>query len=133
MKWPKRRQNVKKTIQKVSPKNDWPDSVVTLNENSMDEFIHRYPFVVIDFWAPWCAPCKTMGPQLRRLSKIYQGKIAFGKLDINTYETIAKQYRIQGIPHLIFFQHGKKLLDITGVRSISALEEITEKCYRSKY
>lgn len=127
MKWLKRKQNNKKIIQTTSHKKDWPDSVVTLNEDSIDEFIHRYPVVIIDFWAPWCAPCKTMGPRLRRLSKIYQGKIAFGKLDISSYKTIAKQYHIQGVPYLIFFHHGKKMLDITGVRSISVLKDIIEK------
>ncbi len=127
MKWFKRKQMGKKPLQTASSKNDWPDSVVTLKEKNIDEFIHRYPFVVIDFWAPLCTPCRTMGPRLRRLSKIYQGKVAFGKLDTNTYETIAKQYHIQGIPHLIFFQQGKKLLDVIGVRSIGALKDVIDK------
>ena len=67
----------------------------------------------------WCDPCKKMAPRLRRLSKIYKGKVSFGKLNIQNNENIVKQYNIMGIPYFVFFRYGKKIASMTGVKSIS--------------
>ena len=103
--------------------SEWPDHVATLDEKNFGDFIQKYPLSVVDFWAPWCAPCRTMGPRLRRLSKIYKGKVAFGKLNTQENEDIAKKYKIMGIPHLIFFCNGKKIGISTGVKSVGALKD----------
>ena len=104
-------------------KEEWPDHVVTLDEKNFHQFIKKYPLSVVDFWAAWCGPCKSMTPRLRRLSKIYSGKVAFGKLDVQKNKETAKHYHIQGIPRMIFFSYGKDILSITGVRSIGDLKE----------
>jgi thioredoxin 1 len=101
----------------------WPDYVVTLDEKNITEFITKYPLSIVDFWASWCAPCREMAPRLRRLSKIYKGEIVFGKLDIQNNQDIAKEYKITGIPHLVFFKNGKKISSITGVKSIGDLKD----------
>ncbi len=106
--------------------SEWPDYVSTLDEKNFSDFIQKYPLSVVDFWAPWCAPCRTMGPRLRRLSKIYKGKVAFGKLDTQSNEDIAKKYKIMGIPHLMFFRYGKKVSTVTGVRSVGDLKDIID-------
>ena len=103
--------------------SEWPDYVITLDEKNFSEFIQKYPLSAVDFWAPWCAPCRTMGPRLRRLSKIYKGKVAFGKLNTQENEDIAKKYKIMGIPHLIFFCDGKKISSTTGVKSVGAIKD----------
>lgn len=111
---------------KVSSVGKWPDYAVTLNGKNFNEFIQKYPLSLVDFWAPWCAPCRTMAPRLRRLSKIYKGKVAFGKLDTQANEDIAKKYKIMGIPHLMFFHYGKKVSTVTGVRSVGDLKDIID-------
>jgi thioredoxin 1 len=111
---------------KGSSVDKWPDYAVTLNGKNFNEFIQKYPLSLVDFWAPWCAPCRTMAPRLRRLSKIYKGKVAFGKLDTQANEDIAKKYKIMGIPHLMFFRYGKKVSTVTGVRSVGDLKDIID-------
>ena len=108
---------------KASSVGKWPDYVVTLNGKNFNEFIQKYPLSLVDFWAPWCAPCRAMAPRLRRLSKIYKGKVAFGKLDTQANEDIAKKYKIMGIPHLMFFCNGKKISSATGVKSIGDIKD----------
>ena len=90
------------------PSIDWPDHIITLEEKNFNDFIEKYPFSIVDFWAPWCKPCKSMSPRLRRLSKIYKGKIAFGKFNTQKNQDITKKYNIMGIPNLIIFNYGKE-------------------------
>ncbi len=114
------------------PTDDWPDYVVTLDSKNINEFIQKYSLSIIDFWAPWCVPCKTIAPRIRRLSKIYNGKVAFGKIDTQKNQDISKQYGIMGIPHLAFFRYGKKITSVTGVKSIGYLKKLIENILDKK-
>jgi len=113
---------IKKSDDTIS-KKDYPDHVITLDSKRFNAFIEKYPLSVVDFWASWCAPCKAMAPRMRRLSKIYKRKVAFGKLDTQKNQGIAKKYKIQSIPHLIIFSYGKKVLSIAGLRSVGNLKK----------
>jgi thioredoxin 1 len=110
--------------------DQWPDYVVTLEEKNIKEFLQKYPLSVIDFWASWCAPCRAMAPRLRRLSKIYKEEVAFGKLDIQKNQDIARQYKISGIPHLIFFKNGKKISSLTGVKSVGDIKDAIDVLFK---
>lgn len=112
--------------------DNWPDYVVNLERKNINEFIQKYPLSIIDFWASWCAPCKVIAPRIRRLSKIYKGKVAFGKIDTQKNPDIAKQYGIMGIPHLVFFRYGKKITSVTGVKSIGYIKHIIEDILEKK-
>ena len=72
-----------------------------------------------------------MVPRLKCLSNIYKGKVAFGKLDIQKNKDVAKQYKIVGIPYLVFFSYGTKISSITGARSVgeikNAIKDLLEK------
>ena len=115
------------TDQKINLSIDWPDHVINLNESNFEEFIKKYPLSVIDFWAPWCAPCKAMAPRLRRLSTIYNGKLAFGKINTQDNQKISKKYNIKSIPHLGFFSYGKKISSSTGLKSVGDIKDIINK------
>jgi len=105
---------------------NWPDHVIILDENNFEKFIKSYPFSVIDFWAPWCGPCKAMAPRLRRLSKVYNGRVAFGKINVQDNQKISKKYKILGIPHLGFFRYGKKISESTGLKSLGNIKDIID-------
>jgi thioredoxin 1 len=120
------------TDQPSLKKSDWPTHVEELNEKSFDEFTNKYPLTIIDFWAPWCKPCKTMLPRLRRLERIYQGKVAFGRLNTQEEAELAKKFNIRGIPHFGIFRYGDKIGSATGTKSVGELKDIINK-YLSKY
>lgn len=108
------------------PVSKIPQYVVTLDKNNFNPIIEKYPLSLVDFWAPWCSPCKTMAPRLRRLSKIYRGKIAFGKLNTQDYKEIANKNKVTGIPHFAFFSYGKNIGNITGIKSLSDFKDTIE-------
>ena len=112
--------------QKAHSVIEWPNHVITLEEKNFNEFIENYPLSIVDFWAPWCAPCRIISPRIRRLSKIYMGKVAFGRLDTQKNQVIAEQYKVIEIPYLVFFCYGKKIFSITGVKSVGNIKNIIE-------
>ena len=81
---------------------------------------------VLDFWATWCGPCRMMSPIVEALSEKYQGKVAFGSVNVDEEEELAIAYRISAIPTLLFFKDGKQVNKTMGVRSASELEGIIE-------
>jgi len=111
------------SVQKNSSIIKWPDHVVNLDKKNFEEFIKKYPLSVIDFWAPWCGPCKAMLPRLRRLSVIYKSKVAFGRLNTQENQDLAKKYKIAGIPHLAFFRYGKKISSSVGLKSVGDIKK----------
>lgn len=112
--------------QKIPFSVEWPDYVVSLDKKKFERFIKKYALSIIDFWTPWCSSCKVMTPRLRRLSKIYQGKVAFGKVNIQENKDFVKKYKIMGVPNMIFFRYGKKINDITGVKSVGDIKKMIE-------
>ena len=108
---------------KTNKSIDWPDHIITLDEKTFDDFINKYPLSIVDFWAPWCTPCKAMAPRLRRLSNIYKGKLAFGKINIQINKGVSEKYKVVGIPQLIFFSYGKKIYGINGLKSVGSIKD----------
>jgi len=80
--------------------------------------------VLVDFWAPWCGPCKMMAPVLEKLVDTYQGKIKIAKLNTDENPDTAGTYQITGIPTLIVFKGGKEASRIVGFHPE---KELTEK------
>lgn len=73
--------------------------------------------VLVDFWASWCGPCKTIAPFVDDLAKEYSGKVKIGKVDVDHNSKTATQYGIMSIPALIFFKKGKIMGQIIGAVS----------------
>lgn len=102
---------------------DSPDYPVILTISNFDEAIKKYPFIVIDCWAEWCAPCLMVHPIIENLAKKYRGKIAFAKLNIDQNKEIAERFSIMSIPTLLVFKKGQSAGSIIGAMPQDALEE----------
>jgi len=91
-----------------------PDTPVQMSEGNFDEQIKKYKTIVIDCWAPWCGPCRMVGPIIDDLAKELQGKIAFGKLNVDENQKISARYGIMSIPTLLVFKEGDLVDTIIG-------------------
>ena len=78
--------------------------------------------VMVDLWAPWCAPCRMIAPTVEKLSEKYDQKVKFCRLNIDDNPKTAAQYRVMSIPTLMFFKDGKVLDTVVGAVPESALK-----------
>jgi thioredoxin 1 len=94
--------------------NKWPDTPIHLIDADIDEKIRKYPTIVIDCWAPWCGPCRMVGPVIEELAKEMQGKITFGKLNVDENPQTSMKYGIMSIPTMLVFKNGQLVDRIVG-------------------
>ncbi len=92
----------------------YPDTPIHMTDSDMEKYINKYNLVVVDCWAPWCGPCQMIAPVIEELAKEFQGKIVFGKLNVDENQLTAAQYRIMSIPTLLVFKNGKLIDRIIG-------------------
>jgi thioredoxin 1 len=83
--------------------------------------------VMVDFWAPWCGPCKAIGPVVDELAKVYSDKIKVVKCNVDDNPSTPGQYGIKAIPTIMLFNSGNVAEQITGMVAKSTLEEAIEK------
>lgn len=92
-------------------------------DNFQDEVIHSKTPVVLDFWAEWCGPCKMMGPVFEELSKEFEGKVKFGKVNTEEEPELAGTFQIRGIPSLSIINGNEEIDRIVGFLPKDALKE----------
>ena len=100
----------------------WPGEPVVLTEDNFDELINKYPFVVIDCWAPWCGPCRMVAPVVEELAAEHKGEIVFGKLNTDENQGIAMKFNLMSIPTFLIFKNGELIARPVGAMPKPALE-----------
>ena len=78
--------------------------------------------LLVDFWAPWCGPCKAMAPQFEKAAGTLEPRVRLAKVNTDDEQELAGRFRIQGIPTMILFQHGKEIARQSGAMNASGIE-----------
>ena len=96
---------------------------VVIEDANFDEVVlQAKTAVLVDFWAPWCGPCRMVAPVVDELAEEYEGKVGFGKVNIDENPKIASRFGIMSIPTLLIFKDGKPLSNIVGFRPKAELK-----------
>lgn len=80
-----------------------------LSDSNFDENVNKYDIVIVDFWAPWCGPCRAISPVIEELSKEYAGKATFVKLKVDDNPLTASRFGVTSIPTIIFLKKGREI------------------------
>jgi thioredoxin 1 len=97
---------------------------LNLDDSNFTQTINKFPLLLVDFWAPWCGPCRMMSPLIDQIGKEYMGKLVVGKVNVDENPTISRQFGISSIPTLILFKRGQAVNKIIGSVSKNKIDEM---------
>jgi thioredoxin 1 len=97
---------------------------LNLDDSSFFQTINKFTLLLVDFWAPWCGPCRMMSPLIDQIGKEYMGKLVVGKVNVDENPTISRQFGISSIPTLILFKNGQAVNNIIGSVSKNKIDEM---------
>lgn len=124
-----KKKKMEEIMKDIDKKSEYPDKPVVVDEKNFDEFISKYPNVMIDCWAEWCGPCRMVAPVVDELAKEYQGKVVFGKLNTDENNRLAMKFGIMAIPTFLFFKDGKKVDMMVGAMPKEAFDQKLKKVF----
>lgn len=104
-----------------------------LNEQRFEtEVLNASGWVLVDFYAPWCGPCKVLGPMLEHLAAAFAGRVRFAKLNVDEAPDTAGRYGITGVPTLLLFRQGEPVDRVVGLAPPPALRRWLEGALASQ-
>jgi len=118
---------LRKMLMGMQKKDEMPSKPIKATDENFDEIISKYDAVVVDFWAPWCGPCRLIAPVIEKLAKEMKGKVVFAKLNVDENPKMAMKYRVMSIPTLILFKNGKIMDRLVGALPEDMLRDWVER------
>lgn len=88
--------------------------VVEITDSNFEEHIAKAGLALVDFWAPWCGPCRQIGPVIEQIASELQGKAVVGKVNVDKNPQLSQKFKIQAIPSIFILQHGEVKEKIVG-------------------
>lgn len=102
------------------------DNTKQVTDSEIESFISSEQPLLLDFWAPWCGPCKAIGPVIEELADEYEGRACIAKINIDDNPATPEKYGVRSIPTLILFKNGEVVDQITGPAGKEKLAELID-------
>lgn len=102
-------------------------AVQEITDNNFESLLNGGKPVFVDFWAPWCGPCRIIGPIVEELAPNYDGKAVIGKLNVDDNPNVAQRFGVTSIPTLMMFKDGKLVDRMVGAAPKNALQSFIDR------
>jgi thioredoxin len=89
-------------------------ATLRLTERNFSEIVAATPLLLVDFWAPWCGPCRAVAPVLEELARAEAGRAVVAKVNVDEEPSLAQRHGVQAIPTLLFFKDGRVVDTVVG-------------------
>jgi thioredoxin 1 len=99
---------------------------IDVKDDTLKEVLAQEGIIVLDFWAPWCGPCRVLGPTIEQLAEA-NDDIQVGKVNVDENAKSAAEFGIRSIPTIIVFKDGEKVNQVSGTQSLESLQKIVDK------
>lgn len=99
---------------------------INVNDSNFAQAIASAPVVLVDFWAPWCGPCRSLAPTVAQIAQQYEGRVTVCKCNVDDCEDVPVEYGIRSIPTLIYFKNGEVAQRSTGAVPGSQIAQILD-------
>ena len=100
---------------------------IIVTDSNFDETIKKHSLILIDFWAPWCGPCRALKPIIKELTEQYAGKVMIGELNVDENPNTAESFQVYSIPTLIIMKKGCEADRIVGLVPKKHIESVLSK------
>ena len=100
---------------------------MTVTDKTFHKAVQTHDLLIVDFWAPWCGPCRMVGPIIEALSAEYSSKVAFGKMNVDENQMVPGSFGIMSIPTIIIFNHGKEVERLVGAYPKAHIEAMIKQ------
>ncbi len=108
------RQKRMELLMKKVEARDYPANPLQATDATFDNLVSQYPLLVVDCWAQWCGPCRTLSPVIDELASELQGKVVFAKLNVDENRMVSSRFAISSIPAMLVFKNGTLVEQIVG-------------------
>jgi thioredoxin 1 len=95
---------------------------LTVTDANFEATVKANPLLVVDFWAPWCGPCRMVGPVIEQLAAEYAGKVTFGKMNVDENQLVPSSFSVMSIPTIVVFRNGVAVERIVGAYPKAQIE-----------
>src|SRR5467141_3123691 len=116
-----------KSVQVTDKSKPVLNEPIHVTDAEFDKVVQEHPYVIVDFWAEWCAPCRAIAPMIEDLAKQYAGRVTFVKVNTDENPRVPQQFMVMGIPTLLFFKGGKLVDQVVGAMPRAPFEERVKK------
>jgi thioredoxin 1 len=104
------------------------DAIIELSDSTFEsEVVNSDLPVLVDFWAPWCGPCRAIAPIVEEISSSYEGKIKVGRMNVDENQSTTMKFGIRSIPTIIMFKGGEAVDQIIGAVPKGEIERVVDK------
>lgn len=101
--------------------------IILSDQNFQSEVLESKGVALVDFWAPWCGPCRMLSPMIAELAEEYKGRVKVCKLNTDESPEVASRFQISAIPALLFFKDGQLADQLTGVRPKPEVKSVLDR------
>ena len=99
---------------------------INVSDQSIERAISEARILLVDFWAPWCGPCRALSPVISQIAEEYDGRVTVAKYNADEFEEAATKYGIRGIPALLYFKDGQLVNRSAGLVTKTQIKEILD-------